>query len=327
MRVTASLPTGVSALFFDAARRRRELEARLAAELVNGGFDEVVLPVLDFHEPYEGLLSAPARAELYRFTGRDGELLALRSDFTPLLARLLAPRLPGLALPLRLFYRGDVVRYEEARLGRERELYQLGVEIVGAGEDGEREALRLFLRLLAASRVPDPLLVLGFAGALDELLLAGAGDPSELARGVARRERGVARRGGSDLLAVAERGMPDDPRALGAAGAGLERIRALVSELTSELAGELPGVRIEVDLAEFALCTLDPRLAAVRDSRSYYDGLVFRAYAGPAAAPVGGGGRYDGLFAALGAPVPALGFSLGLDGLARLAAGAGERAR
>ncbi|QQR73095.1 MAG: ATP phosphoribosyltransferase regulatory subunit [Holophagales bacterium] len=320
MRVTASLPTGVSALFFGAARRRRELEARLATELEAGGFAEVVLPVVDFHEPYEGLLSASARAELYRFTDRDGELLSLRSDFTPMLARLLAPRLPGLELPLRLFYRGDVVRYEESRLGRERELYQLGVEIVGAAAGqaegaGEREALRLFLRLLAAAGIARPHLVLGFAGALDALLLAGEADPLELARGVARRERGVARRGGAELLAIVERGVPDDTAVLGAAAADLARLLAL----RDELAVAYPAAQVEIDLAEFALCTLDARLLAARDRRSYYDGLVFRAYAGPAASPVGGGGRYDGLFAALGAAAPALGFSLGLDGLSRLA--------
>ena len=78
-------------------------------------------------------------------------------------------------------------------------------------------------------------------------------------------------------------------------------------------------MQVTVDLAEFALCTLDPRLEAVRDRRAYYDGLIFHGYAGPAAAPVGGGGRYDRLFAELGAPVPALGFSFGVDGLARLA--------
>ena len=212
MRVTASLPTGVSALFFDAARRRRALEARLAGELAAGGFAEVVLPVLDFHEPYEHLLPAAARAELYRFTGRDGELLALRSDFTPMLARLLAPRLASLTLPLRLFYRGDVVRYEEARLGCERELYQLGAEIVGSvgapsvgrfWGGGEREVLRLFLRLLSASRAPEPLLVLGFAGALDELLLAADEDPlvpgprrrpSRTGDRAARRSRAAGRR-------------------------------------------------------------------------------------------------------------------------------------
>ena len=57
-------------------------------------------------------------------------VLALRADFTPMLARLIVPRLSSLELPLRLFYRGDVLRYQEEHAGRQREFYQLGAEIV-----------------------------------------------------------------------------------------------------------------------------------------------------------------------------------------------------
>ncbi|HEX2645104.1 MAG TPA: ATP phosphoribosyltransferase regulatory subunit, partial [Thermoanaerobaculia bacterium] len=130
MRISAALPTGVHALFFESARRRRALEARLAGRLEAAGFHEVILPILDYLEPYEPMLTAASRGELYRFVDRGGDLLALRADFTPMLARLLAPRLSSngssLPLPLRLFYRGDVVRYEEERAGRQREFYQMG---------------------------------------------------------------------------------------------------------------------------------------------------------------------------------------------------------
>ncbi|MEL7062053.1 MAG: ATP phosphoribosyltransferase regulatory subunit, partial [Acidobacteriota bacterium] len=115
MRVTASLPTGVAALLPAGARRRRRLEADFVTRLEERGFSEVVLPVVDYVDPYDALLSETSRSELYRFVDRDGEVLALRADFTPMLARLLAPRLPSLELPLRLFYRGDVLRYQEER--------------------------------------------------------------------------------------------------------------------------------------------------------------------------------------------------------------------
>ena len=80
-----------------------------------------------------------------------------------------------------------------------------------------------------------------------------------------------------------------------------------------ELAARFPGVLLTVDLAEFARHSLDPRLTVAEGDRPYYDGLVFHAYAGPAALPVGGGGRYDRLFGLLGAELPAVGFSLNLE--------------
>lgn len=317
MRVSAELPPGVTALFFDAARRRRHLEARLAARLEGEGFSEVVLPILDYLQPYESLLTPTSRGELYRFVDRDGEVLALRADFTPMLARLMAPRLAALELPQRLFYRGDVVRYQQEQAGRMREFYQLGAELVGAaGEEADAAVLRLFLTLLAESDARGVQVVLGFAGALDGLLLAGRGDGVEsLMAAVGRRERSRVRAAGPVLLEVVERGVPGRPDELGP-GAG-ERLAALQG-LAVELAREFPAVRLSLDLAEFAHFTLDPRLAGQNDPGSYYDGLVFRSYVGGRALPVGAGGRYDSLFRRLGAEVPAVGFSLGLDRLATM---------
>jgi hypothetical protein len=120
------------------------------------------------------------------------------------------------------------------------------------------------------------------------------------------------RQAGRALLAVVENGLPERPADLGpAAAVRLERLLAL----REALAAAFPGVLLTVDLAEFARNSLDPGLAAAGGERPYYDGLVFHAYAGPAAVPVGGGGRYDRLFHALGAEVPAVGFSLSLERL------------
>jgi ATP phosphoribosyltransferase regulatory subunit len=314
MRVSAALPTGVAALLFESARRRREAEERLGGLLQEGGYSEVILPILDYLEPYEPLLTPATRGELYRFVDRDGELLALRADFTPMLARLIAPRLGSLDLPLRLFYRGDVIRYEEERAGRQREFYQMGAELLGVpGEEGEREILRLFLEAAVAVGGGSLQVVLGFAGALDRLLLeADTADSIRLAAAVARRERGEVRRACGTLLRVVENGLPDRPEDLGAeACARLEGLLAL----RDELAVRFPGVLLTVDLAEFAHYSLDPGLLLEEGERPYYDGLMFRAYAGPAAVPVGGGGRYDRLFRALGAEVPAVGFSVSLERL------------
>lgn len=314
MRVSAALPTGVAALLFESARRRRQAEERLGNLLQEGGYSEVILPILDYLEPYESLLTPATRGELYRFVDRDGELLALRADFTPMLARLIAPRLGSLELPLRLFYRGDVIRYEEERAGRQREFYQMGAELLGVpGEEGEREILRLFLEAAVAVGGGSLQVVLGFAGALDQLLLeADTADAVRLAAAVARRERGEVRRACGTLLRVVENGLPDRPEELGAEAC--VRLHGLLA-LRDELAARFPGVLLTVDLAEFAHYSLDPGLLLEEGERPYYDGLLFRAYAGRAAVPVGGGGRYDRLFRALGAEVPAVGFSVSLERL------------
>ena len=153
MKISAGLPTGVSAVLFDSATRRRRLEARLSALLEARGFAEVLLPILDYFEPYRPLLTGRQLEQLYRFVDRDGQLLVLRGDFTPMLARLLAPHLDEMDLPLRLYYRGDVVRHQPLRPGRMREYSQLGAELLGGDEtEADERMLTLFFDLLLAAR-------------------------------------------------------------------------------------------------------------------------------------------------------------------------------
>ena len=314
MKVSAALPPGVSALFFEAARDRRRLETRLVQDLEQRGFGEVILPILDYFEPYEPLLSSAGRGELYRFIDRAGDQLALRADFTPMLARLLAPRLAAVDLPLRLFYSGDVVRYQEVRAGRELESYQIGAELLGLpGAAAEEEVLTTFLELLMGCGVQEATVVVGFAGALDALLLEAAGSAQALiplGSAVNRRERSAARAAHPALLEVVENGVPADATVLGQAAPTLVRLQDLLESLRARF----PTLRLVLDLAEFARFHVEDRARRAADQRSYYDGLLFRAYGPHRALPLGGGGRYDQLFRQVGAePVSAAGFYLAVD--------------
>lgn len=160
-------PTGARPLLIEETARRRRLETRVVATLEEAGFAEVILPILDFVEPYSGVAARTTTRQSYRFTDRDGELVTLRSDFTPMVARALAPSLHG-NLPLRIFYRGDVVRCEPTRLGANRELFQIGAELVGdASSRADVEVLQL-VAAIAAELSDDPLVVLADGPLVDD---------------------------------------------------------------------------------------------------------------------------------------------------------------
>lgn len=350
MRISAGLPTGVSAALFDSVKRRRRVEALLAALLEERGFAEVLLPILDYFEPYRPLLQERLLKQLYRFVDRDGHLLVLRGDFTPMLARLLAPHLDDLELPLCLYYRGDVVRHQPLRPGRMREYSQLGAELLGGDRaEADERMLTLFLDLLLTARggnsAEDPAedpegadilpasgagdnaaddaalrVVLGVAGALDEALLsaAGEGDAGELALRIASRDRRAARR--ALLSEVVERGYPSDLCVLGGSAEAVAGLLALRDRLAA--AYRVRGIEVEVDLAEFAAAALDPKIGVSAGPRGYYDGLMFAAYAPGTALALGVGGRYDKVFRSLSGDCSAVGFSFGLDLLTELAAAA-----
>lgn len=137
-------PTGARALLIEETARRRRIESRVVSMLEAAGFAEVVLPIIDFAEPYAGVTDRGAARHSYRFVDRDGELVSIRSDFTPMVARALAPSIAPGEVPLRVFYRGDVIRCETTRLGANRELFQIGAELIGdASEQADLEMLEL----------------------------------------------------------------------------------------------------------------------------------------------------------------------------------------
>jgi len=110
MATKSRYPTGVHPLLAEETARRRRIEARFVDTFTAAGFAEVVLPIIDYVEPYVSLVDSAAAKQSYRFVDREGDLVAIRADFTPMLARALAPAIAAEELPLRLFYRGDVIR-------------------------------------------------------------------------------------------------------------------------------------------------------------------------------------------------------------------------
>jgi ATP phosphoribosyltransferase regulatory subunit HisZ len=136
-------PAGAHPLLIEQTARRRGLEQRIVCCLEQAGFAEVVVPIIDYAEMYAGA-GMTRRADGYRFVDREGELIAIRSDFTPMVARALAPTMRDTDLPLRVFYRGDVIRCGPSRLGVNREMFQIGAEIAGdASATADIEILRL----------------------------------------------------------------------------------------------------------------------------------------------------------------------------------------
>jgi len=152
-------PTGVRPLLIEETARRRRIESRFVEVLERAGFAEIALPIIDYAEPYAALQARDTTKQSYRFVDREGELVALRSDFTPMVARALAPAIGSAALPLRVFYRGDVIRCDASRLGTNREMFQIGAEIVGdASPECDAEILRV-AQEIAENLVGNPMLV------------------------------------------------------------------------------------------------------------------------------------------------------------------------
>lgn len=275
-------PTGVRPLLIDETARRRRIETRFIDALERAGFAEVVLPIIDYVEPYAALVDRDANRQSYRFVDREGDLVAIRSDFTPMLARALSPAMRDDELPLRIFYRGDVIRCEASRLGVNRELFQIGAELVG---DGSVEADIEMLRLAAA-------LVREFNGkptiVYNDVSIAAA-------LGASAREALVTKRVDASTPAIV--------RKLIGGHATLDD----VAPFAPQAAARLDAIGAALDPEEFVL-----HLDDFEEGAGYYTGLRFRVYGKSLLAQ---GGRYDQLYARFGTPAPAIGFTFTIEEL------------
>ena len=94
-------------------------------------YEEIIPPIFDYYDVFTKGMGVELEDTLYRFIDREGNILALRPEFTSLVAKSVATRLSDHPKPLRLCYCGEVLRYETPRGGRQREFFQIGLENVG----------------------------------------------------------------------------------------------------------------------------------------------------------------------------------------------------
>ncbi|MDQ3572543.1 MAG: ATP phosphoribosyltransferase regulatory subunit [Actinomycetota bacterium] len=313
--MTHPIPPGTRDILPDEMRELRALQTRLGEVFERFGYGEVATPTVEYDEvlALAGEAGAPAA---HRFFDSGGDLLAMRSDMTVPIARLVGNRYQDADLPLRFFYNARAYRAVRPQRGQMGEFFQAGIELIGAeAPGGTVEAIEVLAAALDAAGLNRAVIGLGDAS-LYAGVLGGAGvdgpDRIELL----------------DLLAG---------RDLVGLGAALDRL-----ELRDEdrvLLGALPGLRggrevfdrardLGAERVGAALAPLEQTFRGVEQrgigdrvaldlgllrALGYYTGAILEVYDPALGHVLGGGGRYDELMGRLGRPLPAVGFALYLE--------------
>ena len=304
------IPSGTRDVLPDEMRELRDITEAVRGVFELDGYGEVWTPTLE----YEAVLGRGGGAPpAYRVFDDHGEVLALRTDMTIPIARLVATRFHSSEPPLRFCYFAHAYRGVRPHRGQMREFLQAGIELVGSpAPEGTAEALSVMCHALTATGLRGYSIGLGDASLYRTLLRSfhvseAVGD--QLVAALVQRdfvllESELAQLGLDDadkqlLLRVPQiRGGPEvlDAAAgpVAEAVAGLRRVYELLAPEVAE--------RVIFDLG------------LARDL-GYYTGAVFEVYDPALGAPLGGGGRYDDLIGRFGRPLPAVGFALGIDRL------------
>lgn len=300
------LPDGTRYALPETARTRLELLERLNALYSEWGYQYVKLPALEAYDP-----DHPRASQSFKLTDQGSSLLALRSDFTPALARLVQLHYHDAAAgtaPLRLQYSGSVWHAINPDVARNREFTQVGIELVGASNaraDAElihlaRESVRA-VGLAPRVEIGNPALV----RALFDLAGIPESGRDHLAGAIDRKDQRTL------LTLLADLNLPEDLESALLAVPDLYGSRAVLDEARQLM--PWPETRHELNRVEEILEQFDDAselLIELGMARrlSYYTGVTFRAYTFDFGQPLLGGGRYDG------ALLPyAAGFSLGLE--------------
>jgi len=109
------------------------------------GYEEYGAPTLEPLDVYTAKSGQELASEqTYSFTDRGGRIVAIRPEMTPTISRMVAARRQELAYPARLYSIANFMRYERPQRGREREFWQLNVDIFGSdGVFAEAEILTM----------------------------------------------------------------------------------------------------------------------------------------------------------------------------------------
>jgi histidyl-tRNA synthetase len=275
------------------------------------GYQRIETPIFEATELFvrgAGEGSDIVAKEMYTFKDRGDRSLTLRPEGTaPIVRAFFDAGLDQEPQPVRLFYLGPYFRYDRPQAGRFRELHQFGIEAIGdASSLLDVEAIVLGWNWFAALDVTGVTLQLNSIGdevcrpayreLLREYYRPHLSNLSEESR--ARFEKNPLRLFDSKdpQDQVLKREAPHIVDHLCAPCA--EAFRVVKEGLASE---EIPF-------------ELNPELVRGLD---YYTRTVFEYQhesLGGAQNSLGGGGRYDGLAAALGyRSTPGVGFAMGLD--------------
>lgn len=309
-----TLPQGVKDFGPVKAEDLKRIESVLLEEFSYWGYRRVITPLFEYLDTMSAGIGEDFKNRLMKFVDpHTGEIVVLRPDITPQIGRMVATQLSDHRYPMRLCYSGRVVRYEEKGSGKEREVFQLGCELLGlSSTEGDSEIIALALKSLNRLGLKKITLNLGHTGILDAVLRDAGEVRGELVQALVKKDQEWIRR------IVEPSGIPTDVKDVlfslsdyyGDAdilrrASRNERFKPCIEEIVSVIS-VLEEYNIE--------CDISVDLVEVKGFE-YYTGVTFEVISSVAPASLVTGGRYDGLVSRYGRSVPAAGFAIDAEAL------------
>ncbi len=312
-----SLPKGVKDFLPLKAAKIVYLRQTLLDIFSRWGFRPVIPPAMEYLNVLERGLGKALQEKVVRFDDRQsGQLVAITPDITPQVARIVATRMREMPLPLRLSYYGRALRHEEQQQGKDREIFQAGVELYGVdGAEADAEMIAMAIESLRALGVEAFSIDIGQVefsrGVMEQVDLPEA-QLQQISDAIAHKDSTGLRR----LLAETDLpdGVRDEVLALPRLFGGREVLDRAATVVGSERSVRaLDNLRRVLEVLEvYGLADYVTFDLGETRGLDYHTGITFQGYLAGYGQAVCAGGRYDKLTAVYGYPVPATGFTFNL---------------
>ena len=300
-------PKGTRDLVWPDSERRRSFIDLFAEIVSSAGYAEIVLPMFEHVEVFQRLGDGTdvVRKEMYDFEDKGGRNIALRPEQTASIVRAYAEHRPS--LQWKVWYAGPNFRYERAQKGRFRQFDQVGIEALGADDPYlDVEVIAIAWRFYEALGLKQVNLSLNSVGTLQDRIvyIEALSEYLEKQKGFLSTEAQETL--SSNPLRVLDSKRAEDIEVVSQAPSILEHLSEEANNHFSKVEEGLKKLEIPY--------LVKPNLVRGLD---YYVQTTFEFSTesiDAAQDAIGGGGRYDGLAAEMGAPAtPGVGFALGLD--------------
>ena len=318
------LPEGIEEILPEDAKHLEGLRSKLLEMFACWGYDLVIPPFIDF---LDSLLTGSGHdldLQTFKLTDQvSGEMLGVRADMTPQVARIDAHNLKH-EWPTRLCYVGTILNARSDPLHKTRSPMQIGAELYGhAGKESDVEVIRLMLEMLALTGLQNIHLDLGHVG-IYRALSRQAGltelQESELF-GVLQRKARPELQGLIDSYAINAdlKAMLLKLPELNGGKDVLDKARTVFLKANNEVKEALADLEsiAEKLVVSFPFLPISFDLAELRGYH-YHTGIVFAAFVPSIGREIARGGRYDNIGAVFGRARPATGFSADLKLLSSL---------
>src|ERR1700690_2732614 len=123
---------GTREVYPEAMALRNFIFEKVRAASQSFGYQEWDAPFIESIELYAAKSGEElVKKQSYVFEDRGGDLVTLRPELTPSLARMIAAKQNELTYPLRWWSFGPIWRYEQPQKGRAREFFQWNIDMLG----------------------------------------------------------------------------------------------------------------------------------------------------------------------------------------------------